>query len=274
MRFGYRLMRGRQGVGGHARAMGERTALSVRGLAPGEQCALCAMSDKGGRVLEERRADQEGRAQFITDAEEGLFVTAEGRVVLWEDGPEAERQYLLACAWLGREKKQTMKTAEDAADKPGESTGQEAGPAVPRTGETPPAHPGDRAVQEREDDGRKMPLRQAGDGEAVDALPILRWPAGTEDLRLNCTLRPPFAPFYAPGWRFVQVPSPLPQAPFCAVGYRARDARVTDIAYAIPGSPAHPPVALAGYHYRPGYSGRGYWVMTRPAENSKLRVES
>ena len=258
MRFGYRLMRGRQGVSGHVRAMGERAVLSARGLPPGAECSLYAWAEQEGRRLETRTADREGAVQFLAQADDRLFLVGDGRVALWEEEPEGEKQYLLACAWI---RKEADKQAAEAADRvpPGEMPI----PSLPPDEKEPEQ---DDPVLKREEERKseeKPRLRPAGTGEAVDALPILRWPAGTEDLRLNCTLRLPFAPFDAPGWRFVQVPSPLPEAPFCAVGYHARDARVTDIAYAIPGRPGRPPVRLAGYHYRPGRQGRGYWVTVR-----------
>ena len=106
-------------------------------------------------------------------------------------------------------------------------------------------------------------VRTVGGGEPVDTLPVLCWPEGTEDERLNFALRTPFSPFDAPAWRFVRVPSPLPEAANCAVGYRAENDRVAEIAYAIPGRPDRPPLTLPGYHYRPGSRGEGYWVASR-----------
>ena len=264
MRFGYRLMRGRQGVSGHVRAMGNSAILSVRGLMPGEPCALYALEESGVKMLETRTVDRDGRAQFLAQIEEPLFVAQNGRVVRWEDGPDAEEQYLLASAWVRKENEKTIEPEQEVTEA-GKNTLEEnaeaAHPAV--TGgdvsdlQTQENHP------EQKDGPKRFALRPAGTGEPVDALPILRWPAETEDLRLNCTLRQPFAPFDAPGWRFVQVPSPLPRVPFCAVGYRAQDARVRDIAYVIPGLSDHPPVRLAGYHYCPGRRGQGYWVTTK-----------
>ena len=295
MRFGYRLMRGRQGVSGHARAMGTSAALSVRGLSPGEPCVLYALGEREARMLETRRVDRDGRTQFMVQTDEPLFAVQNGRVVLWEDSPDAEEQFLLASGWIkGENEKKQLKT-EGSASRLREQPPVISAARKPKTSkEEPPEektsaseterqdteeitlaaelavhaeeivfHPTKDNQPEQKNDPKRFSLRPAGSGEAVDALPILRWPAGTEDLRLNCTLRPPFAPFDAPGWRFVQVPSPLPHVPFCAVGYRAMDARVRDIAYAIPGPQNRPPVRMAGYHYRPGRRGQGYWVMTK-----------
>ncbi len=280
MRFGYRLMRGRQGVSGHARAMGNRTALSARGLTPGEPCVLYALRERGPERLESLIVGQDGRAQFMVQAEEPLFAAQDGRVVLWEDGPDAEAQYLLASAWIGKENKRKSRATDTSAIRrdgevspatlahtPAVHLAAETITSVAVAKETVKAAEPETSVREKRSEQpngqKRFVLRPAGSGEAADALPILRWPAGTEDLRLNCALRPPFAPFDAPGWRFVQVPSPLPHVPFCAVGYRARDARVKEIAYAIPGPQNRPPVRLAGYHYRPGRRGQGYWVMTK-----------
>ena len=311
MRFGYRLMRGRQGVSGHARAMGSRAVLSVRGLSPDEPCVLFALRDRGAERLETRKVGRDGTAQFMIGAEESLFAAQGSRVVLWEDGPDAEEQYLRACAWLREEIERKWVQADSLPCRSGEASSpdspeQTAEPpqtaakelaAEPTAAETQklkrkesenlketalapennsgiesarPAHSGDsedRQATEKQPNQKRTPrrfsLRPAGTGEPVNALPILRWPAGTEDLRLNCALRPPFAPLNAPGWRFVQVPSPLPHVPFCAVGFQARDARVCGIAYAIPGPPNQPPVRLSGYHYQPGSGGQGYWVMCK-----------
>ena len=125
MRFGYRLMRGRQGVSGHARAMGSRTALSARGLTPGEPCVLYALRDRGPELLESRIVERDGRAQFMVQAEEPLFAAHNGRVVLWEDGPDAEAQFLLASAWIGKEHERKP----NATDASASQRGGEASPA-------------------------------------------------------------------------------------------------------------------------------------------------
>ena len=86
-------------------------------------------------------------------------------------------------------------------------------------------------------------------------------PRGTEELRPFFELLPPFSPFYAPGWRFVRAPSPLPGTAYCALRRYVRDGRVRRVAYALPGTPYRPPAELPGYRYH-----LGYWVLEKEAE--------
>ena len=90
MEFGYRLMRGKNGASGFVRGMGERAMLSVQGLKPGEGCALFALLREEARLLEQKPADRDGRAQFLTAADQRLFLTEHGKVTLWEDGQDAD----------------------------------------------------------------------------------------------------------------------------------------------------------------------------------------
>ena len=68
------------------------------------------------------------------------------------------------------------------------------------------------------------------------------------------------APFSAPGWRFVRVPSHVPGAAYSVLGRYARDGRVTGLLRAVPGGPYRPPAFLPGDRYQPGRDGMGYWI--------------
>lgn len=109
-------------------------------------------------------------------------------------------------------------------------------------------------------------LRPAGMGEPVDALTALIWPPAAAELKIYFETLAPIAPFDAPGWRFVRAPSPLRGVPYCAIGYHAQDSRVTQVAYAIPGTPQRAPAALPGYRYQVGRGGEGYWTLWRKVE--------
>ena len=97
-------------------------------------------------------------------------------------------------------------------------------------------------------------------------LPPLRFPEAWAELAAYFTALPPFAPFEAPGWRFVQVPLPEGSpGPWCAVGYHARGGRVQRIAYAVPcGEEDSPPPELTGYQRTPGRHGQWYWLKLLP----------
>lgn len=109
-------------------------------------------------------------------------------------------------------------------------------------------------------------LRPAGEGAPTDELPALVWPPAAAELRVYFETLTPIAPFDAPGWRFVRVPSPLRGVPYCAVGYHAQDCRVTQVVYAVPGTPHRAPAALPGYRYQVGRGGEGYWTLWRRVE--------
>lgn len=101
----------------------------------------------------------------------------------------------------------------------------------------------------------------------VTALPKLQWPASVKELENYFSTYPPFAPFDAPGWRFVQVPMAAGSTvPFYAVGMLARDGKVTQVAYAVPGErSALPPPGFSGYRWQQGRNGQGYWTLWKRA---------
>ncbi len=101
----------------------------------------------------------------------------------------------------------------------------------------------------------------------VNALPRLSWPAAVKELENYFSTYPPFAPFDAPGWRFVQVPMAAGSTiPYYAVGMLARDGKVTQVAYAVPGERgALPPPGFSGYRWQQGRNGQGYWTLWKRA---------
>ena len=99
----------------------------------------------------------------------------------------------------------------------------------------------------------------------LSALPPLYWPDSLKALKIYFDSLPPFAPFDAPGWRFVKVKlqDNIP-APYCAVGIYAKDYSVQKVAYALPAIHGSlPPVELRGYHFETGRHGQGYWTLTQ-----------
>lgn len=94
----------------------------------------------------------------------------------------------------------------------------------------------------------------------------LRWDKAWQDVQPYFDRLPPFAPFEAPGWRFVQVPLPAGSpGPWCAVGYHARGGVVQRLAYAVPaGEETIPPPSLAGYQPVTGRHGKRYWLHLTP----------
>jgi hypothetical protein len=101
----------------------------------------------------------------------------------------------------------------------------------------------------------------------VNGLPRLHWPAAVKELENYFSTYPPFAPFDAPGWRFVQVPMAAGSTiPYYAVGMLARDGKVTQVAYAVPGERgALPPPGFSGYRWQQGRNGQGYWTLWKRA---------
>ncbi len=101
----------------------------------------------------------------------------------------------------------------------------------------------------------------------VTALPKLKWPSAVKELENYFSTYPPFAPFDAPGWRFVQVPMAAGSTiPYYAVGMLARDGKVTQVAYAVPGERGGlPPPGFSGYRWQQGRNGQGYWTLWKRA---------
>lgn len=124
--------------------------------------------------------------------------------------------------------------------------------------------------QLREAVQRYLSVPQSCPGEAapvpaprsVMALPTLIWPEPLSSLQTLFEMLPPFAPFDAPGWRFVRAPLPdAAPAPYCAVGIQRQGGRLLQVAYALPGTSNAPPsIDLAAYHWLLGRHGQGYWL--------------
>ncbi|MBO4925616.1 MAG: hypothetical protein J5472_03980 [Clostridia bacterium] len=253
MEKGYGMLRGRQGAAGYVRAAGENRRVFARGLPPGAEAALWRIEGEKACRCAGGKADREGNWAGETHGAGPLFVTAAGRVIMWEEGTSAEESYFRCCGALKKaaEKPQKKGTPPAPPENPvPEEKRPVEGPPAPRETSAAPERP---AVPE--------PARRASaDTPPVDALPVLSWPRGTEELRPFFELLPPFSPFYAPGWRFVRAPSPLPGTAYCALGRYVRDGRVRRIAYALPGTPYRPPAELPGYRYH-----LGYWVLEKEA---------
>lgn len=287
MEFGYRLLRGREGVSGHIRGMGRDCRIAVRGLTPGWDCALYALREGRATLCCRQRVDGEGQVMLSTAQPGRLFLTAGERVVAWEEGPASGETYFQACQWLQKEAEQ--KRQKERADQKNEAARaepeaihekktDEASAEEQRAEDAPESPPPSSREpwQAYEPAARASPVEEApapytlrapGVGEPVDALPALRWAAAVREMQRFFRGRMPFAPFPAPGWRFVRAPSSIPGVPYCAVGYWAMDGIVRKTAWAVPGMPQRPPVPLPGYHYRPGANGMGYWVIERETED-------
>lgn len=97
----------------------------------------------------------------------------------------------------------------------------------------------------------------------IDGLQPVYWPRPVSDLKVYFDTLPPFAPFDAPGWRFVKVSLPgRSPAPFCAVGIKVQGHTVSEVAYALPGRQGTlPPPGLKGYRWQMGRQGQGYWTL-------------
>ena len=287
MSFGYELFSGRLGASGYARESGTGRTVTVRGLAPGVECQLFAVREGRAALCGQQRAGADGQAQFTLEEPGRLFAAVEGQVRLWQGGEEA---YLQACALLRQEKQalskapekpleeMSEKVQENTPNKPPEAareTVQES-TVIPAAAETETA-PQEAALAEKTKEPlasvpltlspQPLPaepvysLRPASAGEPVDALPALFWPQAARQVQAYFDQEPPCAPFHAPGWRFVRAESTAPGIPFFVVGYLARDSRVRQIAYALPGGPHQAPSVLPGYQFTPGRDGYDYWVL-------------
>lgn len=266
--FCYRLLRGRQGISGHVQAYGAGERIVIRGLSPGEICEIYFL-DGEARPAGSMTTDAQGQGEYRTAEPGRYFIACSDRVILWEDEERMEENYLQACArlrnWHGIQtcrEKETKKEAEEVTV-PALLEPEIVFVAVPEMEKSVSSISASRE-EPVEDAGYS--LRTPGDGEGVDGLPSLIWPEGAEGLRIYFDRLPPYAPFDLPGWRFVRTPSPVPGCAFCALGYEAKGGRVCRIAYALPGSPHHPPVRLAGYSFLWGRDGQGYWVLQQQTE--------
>ena len=229
----YRLLRGKNGASGYVRDTADGREAAAEGLPAGAEAALYALEEQAARLLGRERADENGRAVWRRCGGGRLFIAAEGKVALWEAGERPEEEYLRCCHALRR---LNAPAPSGETEKPPE-----------RREERPPSLPAER---------EPAVLRAASDAPPVNGLRELAWPRGTEEIRAYFDALPPITHFYAPGWRFVRAPSPLPGTAYCAVGRYARDGRVQRLAYALPGTPYRPPAELPGYRYR-----QGYWIL-------------
>lgn len=275
MAYGYSLLRGRQGAEGHIRETGEGRTAHVRGVKPGEKCALYALQAGTARLWDEKRADGEGRARLRAAGPGNLFVACEGGVRLWEGG---EDTLLRASAFLTKQRTPEKKTEEETKEEarpavppPEETedtekeTEQEEMAALLRAAQTPAREAAEKKESsEKTEETAAWSLRPPGEGEGVDALPDLVWPGKARDVKPYFDAYPPAAPVSAPGWRFVRVPGTVQGAPDCFVGRRVRDGRVTEIAYLIPRDRRDPPPA--GYSLLQGGDGREYFALTVETE--------
>ena len=240
MAFGYALLRGRDGASGCVRTADGKRSVSLRGLKPGESCAFYTMEENTVTRRGEARADQTGQANLKYQGSGPLFVSAGGRVRLWEGG---EENYLRAAAFLREEERKN----------------QNVPPSEPKK-EKEFAPPQERSEMHAKKE--TWSLRKPGPGEPVDALPALLWPGAAREIRESFDRYPPCAPLPMPGWRFVKIPSFWDDAPFHVVGRLAVDGAVRAVAYAAPGDRC-PSAALPGARFQPGLDGWNYWVSVR-----------
>jgi len=186
MAIGYDILNGRQGASGYCRETGGQTELHARGLRPGDSCALYELLPDHAKMREEQTADGNGQAVFTCRSGNALFVTANGRVRLWQGG---EENYLRACDWLKREQSKTGETLPSISpeqiketEKPTKEESDAAQNILARDLEeiqipiTAAEHhqPEEPATAEKQVPAAPEPaytLRAPGAGEPVDALP-------------------------------------------------------------------------------------------------------
>lgn len=272
-------------------------AVTLRGLEPGALCAVYCFEAGEAALCAQAPADGEGGARFSLPGDGRIFAVVGDRVALWEEAGGAEENYFRACQGLARLRARQAAQKEqlpvqESMSRPDREP-EVSPPEAALEPETEPSRESDgERTEEQATDGAPAPerqeaaagealsdappsqpaeleeysLRPAGAGAPVDALPALEWPPAAAELRVYFETLTPIAPFDAPGWRFVRVPSPLRGIPYCAVGYHAQDCRVTQVAYAVPGTPHRAPAALPGYRYQVGRGGVGYWTLWRRVE--------
>ncbi len=131
---------------------------------------------------------------------------------------------------------------------------------------------GDRSPRKTEKEDAKdqeekpaVVFARPADSQAVTRLRPLEWPAKWRELAPHFAGRVPFAPFQAPGWRFVRVP--MTRGGSFAIGIHWEGMRVSRIAYAVPGARDQvPPKELSRYRWQQGRDGQGYWVLWQEAK--------
>lgn len=266
MAYGYRLLRGKGGAGGYWRGNGENALLQGKGLAPGTLYRVYALEAQGAHPVASGRADRNGVLRLTLPLAGTLFVAADQAVALWEETGDPALNFWQAQAALGarRDAAPAAKAAETQEPSPEATATQAPVPTPPMP--TPPAPARIAAPTPPKPEiapEKAYSLRPESGAPPADVLPALVWPEAAAHLKAYFDTQTPFAPFDAPGWRFVRVPSPLRGVPYCAVGVQAQDARVTQVAYAVPGSPQQAPAALPGYRYQIGRAGQGYWTLWR-----------
>ena len=237
--YGYRLLTGKGGVSGHMRGMGDEWEIMLRGLPPGAQCFIYFLYDGTAIQCAGGKASAAGSMAARIQGNGTVFAAVEGQVAAWEEAA-GDPGYFAACRVLEK-----LSAPPLAAEK-----------------ETLPEIPIEKAEERGPEEKEEYSLRPSGSGEAVDTLPLLKWPGKAGALRHYFDICQPIMPFEAPGWRFVRVPSPLRGVGYCLVGRKIREDSVSQIAYALPGHPQRPPVPLPGYRYQMGLRGQGYWVFT------------
>ena len=205
MTFGYDMLNGRQGASGYCRKAGEKTEIHARGLKVGESCVLYELLPDGAEKRDEQTADANGQTVFSFAGGNAVFVTAGGKVRLWQGG---EENYLRACEWIQKEKTKKEETqrsiSPDTTIEPLAAETEEYISEEPEAAENIlrreleeiqiPIHAEEKKEQaqlkteenqtttntEETDEGEKhleeeqtptYTLRSLGDGEPVDALP-------------------------------------------------------------------------------------------------------
>lgn len=270
MGFGYRLLQGKTGFSGHVRAEGAGERIALRGFSPGAACSIFSIGEGAACCMASPAADGKGQCVYQTAFRGRYCIAVGGQVVLWEDEGRQEENYLRACALLTIWKKAQVQPAENLRE---QMIKYEAADEMLQASE--PAKDNDMAEEKPEEKMEEISpaqekedyiLRRRENEVAAEGLPALFWPQSAEKLRIYFESLPPFAPFDLPGWRFVRAPSPLPGCAYCALGYRQKEDRVCQIAYALPGTPYRPPANLSGYSFLQGRNGQGYWVLLQQTE--------
>ncbi len=291
MHKAYTLLHARaQGAEGYIKADGAGARLTARGLAPGA-CYLVALSQEGAKVSEALAIGADGRLSaecpkgdvcLTDDSGRVLLQTGEDRVLAWRATQAVrsamERAVRLQADGGRRDAAPTIDEEEPAPEPVIEPPPPEPAPEpVPEPVIEPPIEPTPEPVPEPAPEpippspppepppAPETYLLARPAAPPVDALPQLRWPGSVRDLRVYFDTLKPIAAFDAPGWRFVRVP--MQKLGYCALGVRAQDSVVRQVAYAIPGARENaPPPGLHGYRWQLGLDGTGYWTLWKNVE--------